>query len=122
MSKRTPTERLQRKVERGFQGYPVGTIAFYGPDDRLATKVAVGVVRRKGASVAAIEKWIVAAGDVRNDIDAVAGILAFVQAQGVRTVVMSSGILGCPHEEGIDYALGGTCPECPFWAGRERPI
>jgi hypothetical protein len=26
-------------------------------------------------------------------------------------------IIGCPHEEGIDYPLGRTCPQCPFWAG-----
>jgi hypothetical protein len=28
-------------------------------------------------------------------------------------------IIGCPHEEGIDYE-GATCPACPFWAGRDR--
>jgi hypothetical protein len=31
-------------------------------------------------------------------------------------------MLGCPHEEGIDYPEGEACPACPFWAGRERPI
>jgi len=29
-------------------------------------------------------------------------------------------IIGCPHEEGIDYPLGRTCPRCPFWAGIDR--
>ena len=43
MSDRTPRERLERKAERGFQGYPIGTIAFYGPDNRRASKVAVGI-------------------------------------------------------------------------------
>lgn len=23
-------------------------------------------------------------------------------------------------EEGIDYPDGGSCPPCPFWAGRDR--
>ena len=27
---------------------------------------------------------------------------------------------GCQHEEGIDYPEGELCPDCPFWAGRER--
>jgi hypothetical protein len=31
-------------------------------------------------------------------------------------------MLGCPHEEGIDYPEGEACPECPYWAGRDRPI
>jgi hypothetical protein len=25
-----------------------------------------------------------------------------------------------PHEEGIDYPEGKTCPQCPFWASRDR--
>jgi Protein of unknown function (DUF1186) len=29
-------------------------------------------------------------------------------------------IIGCPHEEGIDYPLGRACPQCPFWAGIDR--
>ena len=23
-------------------------------------------------------------------------------------------------EEGVDYPLGGKCPECPIWASRDR--
>jgi hypothetical protein len=29
-------------------------------------------------------------------------------------------MLGCPHEEGVDYPMGRTCPRCPFWAGIDR--
>ena len=32
----------------------------------------------------------------------------------------SDRIIGCPHEEGIDYPMGRTCPRCPFWAGIDR--
>src|SRR6185503_20814624 len=32
---------LFKKARKGFRGYPVATIAFYGPNDRQATKVAV---------------------------------------------------------------------------------
>jgi hypothetical protein len=38
---------------------------------------------------------------------------------GVRSVAMVGRIIGCPHEEGIDYQ-GPTCPLCPYWAGRDR--
>ncbi|MFL5236975.1 MAG: hypothetical protein ACJ8EL_05125 [Rhizomicrobium sp.] len=36
------------------------------------------------------------------------------------TVAMTEGIVGCPHEEGIDYPLGEACPDCPYWAERDR--
>ncbi len=29
-------------------------------------------------------------------------------------------IIGCLHEEGIDYPTGETCPESLFWKGRDR--
>ncbi len=122
MSDRTPRERLRRKSERGFQGYPLGTVALYGPDNRRATKVVVGIVHREGDDVRELEKWISEVSDVRNDEEIGQQILAFIQKHGVRTVVTGPGILGCPHEEGIDYPDGAACPRCPYWAGRERPI
>src|SRR5215207_9420376 len=37
-------KRLTKKAKKGFRGYPVATVAFYGPDDRRASKLAVGIV------------------------------------------------------------------------------
>ena len=37
-------KRLAKKAKKGFRGYPVGTLAFYGPDDRRASKVVTSVV------------------------------------------------------------------------------
>ena len=28
--------------------------------------------------------------------------------------------IACPHEEDKDYPEGGTCPQCPFWADKDR--
>ncbi len=122
MTDRPPRERLRTKSERGFQGYPIGTIAFYGPDDRRATKVAVGIVNRDGGPVREMEKWFLDIGDVREDDAIGREVLAFLQRHRARTVVLGPVILGCPHEEGPDYPLGGICQRCPYWAGRERPI
>ena len=35
------------------------------------------------------------------------------------SVVMTDGIIGCPHQEGIDYQ-GEWCPVCEFWRERDR--
>lgn len=37
-----------------------------------------------------------------------------------KSVVMADRIIGCPHEEGVDYPDGSKCPQCPFWAIRDR--
>jgi len=41
---RKPPSVLQKKARKGFRGYPAATVAFYGPDDLRATKVAVAIV------------------------------------------------------------------------------
>lgn len=122
MADRTPRERLERKAERGFQGYPIGTVAFYGPDNVRASKVAVGIVHTDHGNVREMEKWFSDVADLRDDVAVGAEILSFLQRHHVRSVVIGPGILGCPHEEGIDYPIEGVCPKCPYWAGRERSI
>src|SRR5271165_3620946 len=42
-------KRLHKKAKRGMRGWPVATIAFYGPNLSQATKVAVGIVPSEGA-------------------------------------------------------------------------
>jgi hypothetical protein len=109
---------LRKKAKRGFRGYPIATIAFYGPDDRRATKVVVGLVPEAGAEPTYLERWF-SDDDARSDASIAGRILAFVQQRGARSLVMADRILGCPHEEGVDYE-GTWCPECPFWTGRDR--
>ena len=43
-----------------------------------------------------------------------------LRMHAVKGVVAVDRIIGCPHEEGIDYPEGGKCPACPFWASRDR--
>ena len=116
-----PVKRLSKKVRRGFRGYPVATIAFYGPDAGRASKVAVGIVMTEGEEVADLRRWTSVDRDVRRDPAIAASILEFIAQFEVRTVVMTDRIIGCPHEEGIDYE-GSVCPRCEFWANRDRWI
>jgi hypothetical protein len=118
--KRRSDSPLKRMARRGFRGYPVATVAFYGPDDDLASKVAVGIVECEGAKVSTLERWFANEQDVRTDTAIAGEILKFIQDHGVRSVSMTKTIIGCPHEEGIDYPDGQVCPQCPFWALRDR--
>ncbi len=46
--------------------------------------------------------------------------MKFIKNQGVRRVAVTDKIIGCSHEDGIDYPKGEACPQCPFWAYRDR--
>jgi len=113
-------ERFFRKRFRNRPtGYPVATIAYYGPDDQTATKVAVGIVDSKD-EVVELRRWLVRAQDVRIDRAINDEILSFIKEHNVQRVAMAGRIMGCPHEEGIDYPEGSTCPQCPYWAKIDR--
>jgi hypothetical protein len=43
----------------------------------------------------------------------------FFLQHGVKSVAMSQGNMGCPHEEGEDFPQGEDCPFCPFWMGKQ---
>ncbi len=112
-------KRLHKKAKKGFRGYPVGTVAFYGPDNRFASKVAVAIIMGEDEDPAVLERWFSGGEDLRTSADTGERILTFFQEHGVLSVAMTDRIMGCPHEEGVDYE-GPTCPLCPFWAGRDR--
>jgi len=101
--------------------YPVATIATYGPDSTLATKLVVSVLGRPGGrDPTATRTWTTQAVDVRHDPAIAADVASFAQQHHAKQTVSYDRIIGCPHEEGIDYPMGRTCPRCPFWAGIDR--
>jgi hypothetical protein len=113
-------DKLAKKSRKGFCGYPVATVAFYGPDDTHATKVSVGIVIYEGADADPVERWFCRTTDARTDPEVTEAVLRFIDQQGARSVVSVNRIIGCPHEEGIDYPEGENCPLCPFWRNRDR--
>jgi len=120
MRKRLKHSPLRKKAKRGFRGYPVATIAFYGSTDASASKVAVGIVLGENQEPSEMRKWFSESSDLRSDIDVATEILDFIKGHDVRSVAMSDRIIGCPHEEVVDYPEGQECPECPFWHGKDR--
>ncbi len=111
---------MAKKAKRGFKGYPVGTIALYGPTASLATKIAVSIILDERNEPERLERWFSQDRDIRYDPIIAKEIEAFLRQHQVRSVAAVDRIIGCPHEEGVDYPDGQSCPQCPFWAGRDR--
>jgi hypothetical protein len=106
---------LQGKPKRRPE-YPIGTVALYGPDDTTTTKIAAGVITSPNAEPI-IERWV--ATDVTTNPRVQQEMKEFFAKHGVRSVAISEGNMGCPHEEGEDFLEGTDCPFCPFWAGKQ---
>ncbi len=112
-------KRLRKKARKRLRGWPIATVAFYGPNLSQATKVAVGIVPSENAEVEELRDWKVDRGDIRSDPDIAREMLEFIAEHQVRSVAITDGIIGCPHQEGVDYD-GEWCPVCEFWHGRDR--
>lgn len=112
-------DKLRKKAQKGFRGYPLATLAYYGPNDSQASKVVVGIVRSEGDEPE-LQKWHLETGDARVDPAILAAITALLGEHRITSIVAHDRIIGCPHQEGIDYPEGEVCPQCPFWANRDR--
>ncbi len=108
------------KLSHRNTGYPMATVAYYGPDDKRASKVVVGLFRVEGQKEPEMKKWFSDTEDLRLSPTINQEIVDFLRDNHVGRVAMLDRIIGCPHEEGIDYPEGETCPQCPFWANRDR--
>ena len=60
-------KRLRKKARKGLRGWPIATIAFYGPNLSQATKITVGIVPSENAEVEELRDWKVDCGDIRAD-------------------------------------------------------
>jgi hypothetical protein len=115
-------KRLRKKAKRGMRGWPIATIAFYGPDASRATKVVASIIPTEGLEPSEMHDWQIVHGILRKNPEIAAEMLGFMESHGARSVVTTAdGLMGCPHQEGIDYE-GEYCPDpaCAFWHGRDR--
>jgi len=109
-----------RDFQKDTAGYPLGTVMMYGPTRARATKYVAAVLAEPDSDPVALQRWFVSKGDIRNDTEIAEEITQFFKAHKAHEIVRSDRITGCPHEEGVDYPLGETCPECPFWTETDR--
>jgi hypothetical protein len=118
MERNNPRYWLEKRA-RVRSGYPMATVIYYGPTADFASKVAVGIIRRE-KEAAELHKWHDPEVDVRHDSRVLNEVLDCLDEHQVKRIAMANRILGCPHEEGTDYPEGETCPQCPYWANRDR--
>lgn len=113
-------ERYRKRLKQGNRGFPVATVAFYGPDDQRATKVVLSLITNQDGAVAEMERWHTDGIDARLDADCTDRIVSLLDRWKPKSIVSPDRIIGCPHEEGIDYPEGELCSKCPFWANVDR--
>jgi hypothetical protein len=59
-------KRLRKKAKKRLRGWPLATIAFYGPNLSQATKAAVGIIPSENAEAEEIRDWHVLYGDIEK--------------------------------------------------------
>jgi hypothetical protein len=100
----------------GAGKYPIGTIAHYGPDNKTCTKIAAAVILNDERDTV-VERFL---GDnVFGDPAVSEKIRALFAKHKVAKVAAFNGIIGCPHEEKVDFPVGEECPHCPWWRGKQ---
>ena len=114
-------EGLQRRAQNGFQGYPLGIVAFYGPDDQTATKAVIGIVNAAGSTAQEVKQWHFENGDLRKDVPSIKALFRYIEAHAVVSVALTPGIYYCPHEPGVDFPEGESCSRCSFWSDVKKP-
>jgi hypothetical protein len=82
--------------------------------------VAVAIIAAPDTEPVELRRWFDDSRDLHTDPTICGEVAVFLRQHDVRSVAMVDAIIGCPHEEGVDYPLGTDCPQCPFWAGRDR--
>ena len=92
--------------------FPLGMIVYFGPDDKTVTKI-LGIVLVDAQNDPITKQWL--GENIAENPKTISAIGNFFQKYCVSDVVMTEGVIGCPHEEGLDYPLGGECAECTFW-------
>jgi hypothetical protein len=114
-------DKLAKKIAKGLRGYPVATVAYYGPDATHATKVAVGIIEQEGLQADVLERWYADDGDVRTDPRIVEAVVRFIESHGAKTVVSADRIIGYPARRGGGLPRRREVPAMPV-LGKPRSL
>jgi hypothetical protein len=101
----------------GFRGYPIGTVAYYGFDEKTSVKAVACVITDEEEKTCAIKRWMDS--DIVNNNRIQKEIKDFLIENEAKTIIITESPIGCIHEEGKDYQEGEDCPFCPSWKGKQ---
>ena len=109
--------RRRTASKQDLRASPVITVALYGPDDDKAGKLVIAHCVEPDREPDILERWT--SEDVLEDVKILEEARAFIASHPAPAITITEGTVGCPHEEGKDFPLGGDCPACPFWNGKQ---
>jgi len=101
-----------RSVIRQKTKFPIGVLVYFGPDDKTITKIVAVVLESPGTDPI-LKSWNGLG--VTTDREVALEIGLYFKKYHATEVVMTDSVVGCPHEEGVDYPVGEPCPYCPYW-------
>ena len=104
-----------RKILRDRSKFPIGILTYFGPDNKTITKI-VGLVIKGPDIEPRLRSW--SQPGVVSDPIVVAEIGSYFLENKTVDIVMTGSVLGCPHEEGVDFPLGTDCPHCKYWSSQ----
>ena len=84
------TKRIAKRINKGFQGYPQISLAYFGESEDFATEVLVGLILEEGAE--ALEERFSSKGDARKDEVIQTTLLKVIERANAKTVLEVSGV------------------------------
>lgn len=79
-------KRISKRVKRGFQGYPLISIQYFGPSEVLATKVEVGFIQEENAEP--MLETFNSESDIRQDETVQTTIIKIIDRVDAKTVTL----------------------------------
>jgi hypothetical protein len=84
------TKRIEKRVKKGFQGYPQISLAYFGESANYASEVVVGFIAGEGEAVQ--EQKFTSKGDARKDETIQTTLLKVIERADAKTVVEVAGV------------------------------
>ena len=99
------TNELRQRNKDGVRGYQVASVAYFGPDDQVATKVVVFILPDETFKPSATERWQSVISDLRDDEGVNEEILHFIDEQGARRCSWTGRLSAARTRKGRENAL-----------------
>jgi hypothetical protein len=101
-------DKLRKRINKGFRGYPAATISCYGPTDQRASKLVAAIIQYEGAEPEPMKKWDSESLDVRTDPEIGADVLRFLESNGAKSKSIPSSC-GQPMMRSVMTTLLAPC-------------